>query len=146
MNYWLAKSEPFKYSWDDFLKDGSTYWDGVRNYEARNQMKSMRLGDRIFFYHSNAEPSAVVGEVRVVREAYPEKNSPGWFQVDLKFHKKFPKSFSIKEAKSLPALKKMALVTRGRLSVQPVTAREWSEVETRCLRYSPITVKPVSLR
>lgn len=85
MNYWLAKSEPFKYSWDDFLKDGSTYWDGVRNYQARNNLKAMKVKDKVFFYHSN-EGLRVVGVAEVIKEHYqdPTTDDQRWVVVDLK--------------------------------------------------------------
>ncbi len=119
--YWLVKSEPFKYSWDDFVRDGSTYWDGVRNYAARNNLALMRKGDLILYYHSN-QGKDVVGVARVTREAYgdPTTDDERWLVVDLKPLKAFERPVSLAEIKSEPALKNLPLIRQSRLSVMPV--------------------------
>jgi predicted RNA-binding protein with PUA-like domain len=126
MAYWLIKSEPFKYSWDQFVKDGSTFWDGVRNYAARNNLRSMKKGDLAFFYHSN-EGLAIVGIAKVVKEAYqdPTTEETAWLAVDFKPFKKLKTPVTLAEIKANPALLNMALIRLGRLSVQPVLDSEW---------------------
>lgn len=126
MAYWLIKSEPFKYSWDQFVKDGSTFWDGVRNYAARNNLRSMKKGDLAFFYHSN-EGLAIVGIAKVVNEAYqdPTTEETAWLAVDFKPFKKLKTPVTLAEIKANPALLNMALIRLGRLSVQPVLDSEW---------------------
>ena len=130
MAYWLIKSEPDVFSLDDLLaKPGRrSGWDGVRNYQARNNLKAMRAGDLALFYHSNASPSAVVGAARVTREAYPDGPDPRWVQVEVEYAGRLARPVPLSEAKAAPALKDMALVRYGRLSVQPVTARQWEAV------------------
>ena len=125
MNYWLVKSEPFKYSWDQFLKDGKTFWDGVRNYAARNNLRAMRKGDEVFFYHSN-EGLAIVGIARVVKEAYqdPTTTDPNWVVVDLQPLKSMPVPVTLAQIKAEPSLKTMDLVRLSRLSVGKVTEKE----------------------
>jgi predicted RNA-binding protein with PUA-like domain len=129
MAYWLIKSEPFKYSWDQFVNDGVTFWDGVRNYGARNNLRSMKKGDLAFFYHSN-EGLEIVGIAKVVKESYqdPTTDDPAWLVVDFKPHKKLKKPVSLAQVKATPALANMALIRLGRLSVQPVTEKEWGEI------------------
>lgn len=129
MNYWLVKSEPFKYSWEQFLKDGKTFWDGVRNYTARNNLKAMKKGDRVLFYHSN-EGLAIVGIAEVVKEAYqdPTTIDPNWVAVDLKPVKSLPKPVTLAQVKAESALKDMDLVRLSRLSVGAVTASEYERV------------------
>ncbi|MEN9599051.1 MAG: hypothetical protein RL596_1362 [Bacteroidota bacterium] len=129
MNYWLVKSEPFKYSWDQFEKDKLTFWDGVRNYAARNNLRSMQKGDLVFWYHSN-EGLEIVGIAKVVKEAYqdPTTSEDAWVVVDLKPYKKLKQPVSLVEIKANKALANMALVKLGRLSVQPVTPSEWDIV------------------
>lgn len=126
MAYWLIKSEPFKYSWDQFVKDESTFWDGVRNYAARNNLRSMKKGDLAFFYHSN-EGLAIVGIAKVVKEAYqdPTTEETAWLAVDFKPFKKLKTPVTLAEIKANPALLNMALIRLGRLSVQPVLDSEW---------------------
>jgi predicted RNA-binding protein with PUA-like domain len=126
MAYWLIKSEPFKYSWEQFEKDGSTFWDGVRNYLARNNLRSMKKGDLAFFYHSN-EGLEIVGIAKVIKEAYqdPTTDETAWVAVDFKPYKKFKKPVSLSAIKSNQELSQMALIRLGRLSVQPVLAEEW---------------------
>jgi predicted RNA-binding protein with PUA-like domain len=129
MNYWLVKSEPFKYSWEQFLKDGKTFWDGVRNYTARNNLKAMKKGDRVLFYHSN-EGLAIVGIAEVVKEAYqdPTTVDPNWVAVDLKPIKSLPRPVTLAQIKAESALKDMDLVRLSRLSVGAVRASEYKRV------------------
>jgi predicted RNA-binding protein with PUA-like domain len=142
--YWLVKSEPQAFSIDDLARAPrqTTCWDGVRNYQARNYMREMAMGDHVLFYHSNADPPAVVGSAEVVRTAYPDDSQfdtrshhydpastaehPRWEMVDLKFRGKFLTSLPLDRLQHEPRLKGMALLRKGsRLSVQPVTEREW---------------------
>ena len=127
--YWLMKSEPFKYSWDDLVKDGQTYWDGVRNYEARNNLASMKKGDLALYYHSN-EGKEVVGIVEIVGEAYPDPTAddPQWVVVDVAPVVPFAEPVSLATIKADPKLPEIALVKRGRLSVVPLTAAEFRHV------------------
>jgi predicted RNA-binding protein with PUA-like domain len=148
MAYWLFKSEPDVFSIDDLLAAPkmTTFWEGVRNYQARNFLRdAIKKGDGVLFYHSNAEPTAVVGTAHVVREGYPDpaqfdkKNeyydaaakvdAPRWFGVDIKADRKFAKPVTLQEIKATSVLKNMVLVQRGaRLSVQPVTADAWRRI------------------
>jgi predicted RNA-binding protein with PUA-like domain len=125
MAYWLIKSEPFKYSWEQFEKDGKTFWDGVRNYAARNNLRAMKKGDELFYYHSN-EGLEIVGIAKVVKEAYqdPTTEEEAWVVVDIKPVKRLKKPVSLQTMKADPRLKDMALIRFGRLSVQPVTEEE----------------------
>lgn len=129
MAYWLVKSEPFKYSWDQLVKDKRTLWDGVRNYAARNNLKAMKKGDEVLFYHSN-EGLEIVGIAKVVREHYPDPTTDddAWVVVDLAALKKLPRPVSLSRIKSDKRLENMALVRLGRLSVQPVTEKEWQVI------------------
>lgn len=129
MSYWLVKSEPFKYSWDQFVKDKQTFWDGVRNYGARNNLKSMKKGDEVFFYHSN-EGVEIVGIAKVVKEYYqdPTTEETAWVVVDLKPVKKLKKSVTLAQIKTEKKLAEMELVRLGRLSVQSVKSEEWEIV------------------
>jgi len=127
MSGWLVKSEPSVYSWDKMVKDGTTFWSGVRNYQAANNMKAMKRGDKVFFYHSN-EGKEIVGIVEVAKEYYPDHtDKEGKFgMVDLKAGKKMPKPVTLAQMKSTPALKSMALIRQSRLSVTPVSKDEWA--------------------
>ncbi|ULQ53972.1 EVE domain-containing protein [Flavihumibacter fluvii] len=129
MAFWLVKSEPFKYSWDQFAADKIATWDGVRNYAARNNLRSMKKGEKVFFYHSN-EGVEIVGIAQVVKEAYqdPTTTEPAWLVVDLKPVKRLRKPVTLAQIKASPLLANMALVKLGRLSVQPVTELEWQLV------------------
>jgi predicted RNA-binding protein with PUA-like domain len=132
MSYWLFKSEPFKWSWDMQVAAGSkgTFWDGVRNHLAKQQMMAMKKGDLGFFYHSN-EGKEVVGIVEVIRESYPDPTAQAgepWVVVDFKALKPLPKPVTLADVKATPKLAKMSLVTSMRLSVQPVTEQEWNIV------------------
>jgi predicted RNA-binding protein with PUA-like domain len=126
MAYWLIKSEPFKYSWEQFEKDKSTFWDGVRNYAARNHLRAMKKGDQAFWYHSN-EGLEIVGIAKVIKEAYPDPTADDetWSAVDFAPFKKLKKPVGLAQIKTDKRLVNMALVRLGRLSVQPVTDEEW---------------------
>ena len=129
MASWLVKSEPFKYSWDQLNKDGQTAWDGVRNNQAAIYLRSMKLGDELFFYHSN-EGKEIVGIAEVIKEAYPDPtDKTGKFVcVDIKADKPLKTSVTMAAIKADKKLADMALVKYSRLSVQPVTAEEWKYV------------------
>ena len=129
MPYWLVKSEPFKYSWDQLVKDKQTFWDGVRNYSARIHLNAMKKGDEVLFYHSN-EGVEIVGIAKVSKEAYqdPTTEDKAWVAVDLKPVRKLKKPVTLAQVKADGRLGKMALVRLGRLSVQPVTDDEWKIV------------------
>ena len=126
MNYWLVKSEPSVYSWDQLAKDKKTTWDGVRNYAARLHLRAMKKGDEVLFYHSN-EGMEIVGIAKVDKEAYqdPTTEDTNWVAVDLKPYKKLKKPVSLTQIRDALRLKDMALVRIGRLSVQPVAEKEW---------------------
>jgi len=129
MAYWLVKSEPFKYSWDQFVADKKTFWDGVRNYAARNNLKAMKKGEEVFFYHSN-EGLEIVGIAKVVKEFYqdPTTDEEAWVVVDLAPVRKLKKPVTLAQIKANKALSNMAILKLGRLSVTPVTAEEWEEI------------------
>jgi predicted RNA-binding protein with PUA-like domain len=145
-HYWLFKSEPESYSIDDLERDGTTSWEGVRNYQARNLLRdAMRTGDRVLFYTSNTDPTGVVGIAEIAREGYPDHfafdrshhyhdpksdpENPTWYMVDIRFVEKFAEIVSLATLKSTPGLEKMMVVQRGsRLSVQPVTRDEFDLV------------------
>jgi predicted RNA-binding protein with PUA-like domain len=130
MKYWLLKTEPSAYSFDDLLRDGTTLWSGVRNYQARNILRDeMKRGDRALIYHSSADPTAVIGVAEVVREGHPEPGETDWFQVELKALKKLSRPVTLAEIRKTPALKDMLLIRRGmRLSVQPVTKAQYDAI------------------
>ena len=131
MAHWLFKSEPSEWSWDDQVARGETGedWDGVRNYQARNQMRAMAVGDLGFFYHSQKE-KAVVGIVRVIAEAHPDPTTddPRWECVTVSAVRPFARPVTLADVKAEPALSEMALVWNTRLSVQPVTEAEWHKI------------------
>lgn len=143
--YWLMKSEPDVFSIDDLARDGSTCWEGVRNYKARNNMKAMAVGDEVLYYHSNANPPGVVGLARVCREAYPDhfqfdpeskyfdakarEDDPRWYMVDIEFVAKADEPVGLPEIKADAALAEMELVRYGRLSVQSVRKAEFDHVK-----------------
>ena len=128
MNHWLFKSEPESWGWEKQVAKGDAgqEWDGVRNFQARNHMKAMKLGDLGFFYHSG-DAKAVVGVVEVVAEAHPDSTAddPRWQCVDIRAVAPFPRAVSLEAVKAEPKLADMVLVKNSRLSVQPVTAEEW---------------------
>lgn len=143
--YWLVKSEPDVYSLDDLERDGSTFWDGVRNYQARNNLRAMKTGDGVLFYHSNATPPGVVGIARVVREAYPDPtqfdpesdyydarsgpDDPRWSLVDVAFVARLPRMVTLDDIKAQRSLGGMELLRYGRLSVQAATKAEFERVK-----------------
>ena len=129
MNHWLVKSEPETYSWETLNKDGNAVWDGVRNYMARNNLKAMKTGDPVLFYHSG-EDKAVVGIAKVVKESYqdPTTEDPNWVVVDLAPVKPFKKPVTLRQIKSDEILKNTYLVRQGRLSVMPLKAEEFDRI------------------
>lgn len=126
MNYWLVKQEPSAYSWQQFVQDGGTFWDGVRNYQARNNLQAMRKGDLVLFYHS-VVGKEIMGIAKVAKEAYPDPTSddPNWVVVDLKPAKAFNKTVTLDEIKNNAKLKDIALIKQSRLSVMPLKAGEF---------------------
>jgi len=126
MNYWLIKSEPFKFPLSEMKKVGSTFWDGVRNYQARNNLAAMKIGDLCLFYHSN-EGKEIVGLVKVIKESYqdPSTDETAWVVVVVVFEEEFTKTLSLPEIKAHPILQKMALVKNSRISVVPVSVEEF---------------------
>lgn len=137
MNHWLVKQEPEDYAWSAFVKDGSTAWTGVRNFQARNNLRAMKTGDLVGYYHSGADKS-VVGLARVAREAYPDPTAEegDWSAVDLKPVKALGRPVSLAEIKADKILREMLLVRQSRLSVLPVTREQF----TRLLELSKTTV------
>jgi predicted RNA-binding protein with PUA-like domain len=129
MNYWLVKSEPSVYSWEQLTKDKKTFWNGVRNYAARNNLREMKKGDEVFYYHSN-EGMEIVGIAKVVKEYYqdPTTENKNWVVVDMKPLKKLKNPVTLSQIKSEPQLVSMELVKNSRLSVQKVSAKEWDIV------------------
>jgi predicted RNA-binding protein with PUA-like domain len=145
MKYWLMKCEPAAYTIHDLQRDGSTSWEGVRNYQARNFMRDMVEGDKVLFYASNADPSGVTGLAAVSRSAYPDafalkkghkyfdpkatRDNPIWFMVDIRFVDAFPEVVALETLKATPGLEEMVVTKKGsRLSVQPVTKAEYDIV------------------
>lgn len=126
MAHWLIKSEPATYSWDQFVKEKRTLWNGVRNYAARNHLKAMKKGEEVFFYHSN-EGMEIVGIAKVIKEFYqdPTTDDTNWVVVDFKPHLKLKSPVSLAKMKADKRLANMALIRIGRLSVSPVTDDEW---------------------
>lgn len=141
--HWLLKTEPEAFSIDDLERMGVSPWDGVRNYQARNNLQSMKLGERAFFYHSSTDPAGIAGVCEVVRESYPDHSAwnpeskyfdarstperPLWFMPDVRFVEKFPRIITLAELRAMPELEGMVLLRKGmRLSVQPVTDEEWA--------------------
>jgi predicted RNA-binding protein with PUA-like domain len=129
MNFWLVKSEPFKYAWQQLETDKKTFWDGVRNYQARNNLRTMKKNDLVFFYHSN-EGLEIVGIAKVVKEHYqdPTTTDPNWVVVDLAPYKKLKKTVTLASIKADEVLQNMGLVKQGRLSVMPVTDHEFNRI------------------
>lgn len=129
MNHWLVKSEPHKYSWEKFNQDGRTFWDGVRNYQARNNLREMKEGDLVLFYHSN-EGKEVVGIAKVVKESYqdPTTTDPNWVVVDLSPVQSLKKTVTLEQIKADEQLKNVSLVRQGRLSVMPLKAEEFDRI------------------
>ncbi len=128
MNYWLVKSEPSKYSWEQFLKDGRTTWDGVRNYAARLHLRAMKKGDLVLFYHSN-EGTHIAGIAKVAKEAYQDPTTTeDWSAVDLIPYKKLNKPVTLQQLKNDRRFSEMALIKIGRLSVSPVKEHEFDAI------------------
>jgi len=129
MNHWLLKSEPVKYSWDQMLKDKKTFWDGVRNYQARNNLKEMKKGDLCLYYHSN-EGKEVVGIVKIVKEYYqdPTSEDTNWVVVNVAPFKSLKKPVTLETIKSDKRLENIGLVRQGRLSVMKLTAHEFDVI------------------
>jgi predicted RNA-binding protein with PUA-like domain len=129
MNYWLVKSEPFKYSWQQFLKDKKTFWDGVRNYQARNNLKAMKKNDLVLFYHSN-EGLEIVGIAKVIKEYYqdPTTTDTNWVVVDLAPYKTLKKPVSLASIKQDNRLQNISLIKQPRLSVMPITPQEFDVI------------------
>jgi predicted RNA-binding protein with PUA-like domain len=129
MNHWLVKSEPVKYSWEQFEKDGRTHWDGVRNFQARNNLQAMRSGDLVLYYHSN-EGKAVVGIAKVVREAYPDPTAddPTWVVVDLAPESRFARPVTLEQIKKDATLQNIGLLRQSRLSVMPLRPEEFDVI------------------
>jgi len=129
MNYFLVKSEPFKYSWQQFLDDKRTFWDGVRNYQARNNLQAMKKGDLVLFYHSN-EGKEVVGIAKVVKESYqdPTTTDERWVVVDLAPVETLKKPVTLETIKADPQLQDVSLVRQGRLSVMPLKREEFDRI------------------
>jgi predicted RNA-binding protein with PUA-like domain len=144
--HWLLKTEPGSYSISDLRRDGRTHWDGVRNYQARNFMRdAMKVGDGVLFYHSNANPPAVVGTARIVRAGYPDPSArdpesryfdpkaseadPRWYMVDVEFESEFARPVPLAALRDEPGLETMLVTTKSRLSVQPVTPEEFEIVK-----------------
>ncbi len=147
MNYWLMKTEPSVYGIDDLVAqpDQTDHWDGIRNYQARNFMRQMKRGDRVFIYHSNVKEPGIVGIAEVVREAYPDftawdpqskyydpkstPDNPRWDMVDVRLLERFPRTITLEELKADPELADMKVVQRGnRLSITPVTEAQWQRI------------------
>jgi predicted RNA-binding protein with PUA-like domain len=129
MNYWLIKSEPSTYSWDDFVKEKRTFWNGVRNFQARNNLKTMREGDLVLFYHSVNNP-AVVGIAKVVREFYqdPTTEDENWVVVDFEPYQPLAKPVTLLQIKENPDLQSIGLIRQSRLSVMPLKAEEFDMI------------------
>ncbi len=129
MNYWLVKSEPEAYSWSQFVKDGKTAWTGVRNFAARNNLRAMKKGDLVFFYHSG-EQKSVIGLARVTKEFYPDATADegDWSCVDLKAEKVLAKPVTLAQIKAEKILREMVLAKQSRLSVSPVTGTQFERL------------------
>ena len=129
MNYFLMKSEPFKYSWDTFIKEGRTFWDGVRNYQARNNLREMKMGDLVLWYHSN-EGKEVVGIAKIVKEFYqdPTTDDANWVVVELEPVQALTRPVTLADIKAEPSLQEIGLIKQGRLSVVALKAYEFDKI------------------
>jgi len=127
MNYWLVKTEPETYSWDDLARDKKTVWDGVRNFQARNNLKSMKKGDTVFIYHSG-DDKAVLGTAKILKEAYPDPKDKDWIVVEIVADKKLKRPVTLSQVKATKKLSNMVLVKSSRLSIQPVREDEFNAV------------------
>jgi predicted RNA-binding protein with PUA-like domain len=128
MNYWLMKSEPDTYSWSDLEKDKKTTWEGVRNFQARNNLREMKKGDLAFFYHSNID-KAIVGIAKITKQAFADPNDEAWLAVEIAPVKKLKKHVTLTDVKQNSTLAEMVLVKNSRLSVQPVKKEEFELIE-----------------
>lgn len=145
MAYWLMKSEPSAYSIDDLKREGQTHWDGIRNYQARNYMREMQLGDEVFFYHSNCSPPGIVGMMKVIKMVYTDhtafdpkdihfdpkskQDQPRWEMVDLAYGATFPKILSLSALRAEPSLETLVILRKGnRLSITPLSEVEWQVI------------------
>jgi len=135
MNYWMVKQEPEAYSFDDLIKEGKTVWTGVRNFQARNNLKAMKTGDKVLFYHSVSEKS-VVGLAEVAREAFPDPTDEKWIAVEIKPLEKFSKAVTLGEIKAEKSLENIALIRQSRLSVVPLTREEFETISGLANRQS----------
>lgn len=127
MNYWLVKTEPGTYSWDDLVRDKKTVWDGVRNFQARNNLKAMKKGDHILVYHSGEE-KAIIGTSKISKEAFPDPKDKDWVAVEIEVGKKLKNPITLGQIKSIKELNNMVLVKSSRLSVQPVKEDEFNAI------------------
>jgi predicted RNA-binding protein with PUA-like domain len=127
MNYWLVKQEPEKYSFDDFLREGATVWTGVRNFQARNNLRAMKTGDKVLFYHSVSD-KAIVGAAEVAREEFPDPTDEKWIAVEIKPIEKFARAVTLDEIKAEKSLENIALIKQSRLSVLPLTKDEFETI------------------
>jgi predicted RNA-binding protein with PUA-like domain len=127
MNYWLVKQEPESYSFDDLIKDGKTDWTGVRNYQARNNLRAMKTGDKVLFYHSVSE-KAVVGLAEVSGEEFPDPTDEKWIAIEIKAVEKFAKPVSLEQIKTEKLLENIALIKQSRLSVMSLTKKEFETI------------------
>lgn len=145
MAYWLMKSEPSAYSIDDLKREGQTHWDGIRNYQARNYMREMQLGDEAFFYHSNCSPPGIVGMMKVIKTVYTDhtafdpkdihfdpkskQDQPRWEMVDLAYGATFPNILSLSALRAEPSLETLVILRKGnRLSITPLSEAEWQVI------------------
>ncbi len=124
--YWLLKSEPNHWSWEDQAREKTTKWDGVRNYQARNHMRAMELGDFCFFYHSTIKEPAIVGIVRVIKAYEPDPHGQNFGYVTVEYHESLMRPITLKQIRNEPGLSHLGLVKQSRLSVMPVTQKEWN--------------------
>ena len=131
MNYWLVKSEPFKYSWDTFNQDGRTFWDGVRNYQARNFLKLMGLGDQVLIYHSGTE-KALVGLAQVTKSAFPDTQDEIWVAVKLKAIQPLSNPVTLSRLQAEPSLAEITLLKQSRLSVHSLSEEAYQLIQTLC--------------
>ncbi len=127
MNYWLVKQEPEAYSFDDLLKDGKTDWTGVRNYQARNNLREMKMGDQVLFYHSVSEKS-VVGLAEISRMEFPDPLDEKWIAVEIKPVRKLAQPITLEQIKAVKSLENLALIKQSRLSVMPLTKKEFETI------------------
>ncbi len=136
MNYWLLKTEPETFSWEQLEKTDSSMWDGVRNYQARNNLRKMKAGDQVLFYYSGKNPG-IIGLAEITREHYPDPTAKDgdWSAVDVKAVRRFKSIITLQEIKSIPALQNMALVKNTRLSVQPVQQEEFMIIMQKTTSY-----------